>query len=267
MRFLDLVTSAMRLNRWPGSKRAVHGTAPLGRGVLFSGVLCSGCCIAFSIAAVVTSQIAFSRVGRGNHFGLSQDPFYAMSGWAYLGYDLLHIFVVGLFGLWLVRSLCWEAWIGATALIVSACADAGSLSVNMFLQMPALNALANEKSAGLPHPEAGYDLICSTLDFAQGTFSLVGSFFLGAAALKVGKAARLAAWFMLLGFVTSALQIAEVGVHTGWTAFLDDWLTPGTEILQQTGIAACFWGLFRLSGPESRVKGNPAQGEAVGRTV
>jgi hypothetical protein len=220
--------------------------------MLLSGAVCGGFCIVLSITGVVVTQIALGEVDRNNRLGLSQDGFYAISGWAFLSYDLIHIYVIGVFACWLVRSLCWEAWVGGSALIVSGLADCASLGVNIFLLTPALNAYVNGTSAGLPHPEAGYDLICSTLDFAQASFALVGSFFLAGAAMKAGGRARLAAWSIGLGFVTSVFQIAEVGLHTSWTDLVDDWLTPVTEILQHLSITVCLWGLYRLSWHDSR---------------
>jgi hypothetical protein len=129
---------------------------------------------------------------------LSQDGFYAMSGWSFLIYDLVHIYVIGVFAFWLVRSLCWEAWIGASALIIAALAEFGSLGVNIFLQIPTLSAPVHGKSIGLPQPEAGYDVICSTFDFAKASFAPVGSFFLAGAAMKARKSARWVGWFALL---------------------------------------------------------------------
>jgi hypothetical protein len=195
--------------------------------------------------AMLATQIAFSRVDRDNRLGLSQDGFYALSGWSFLIYDLVHIYVIGLLAFWLVRSLCWEAWIGGSALVIASLADFGSLSVNISLQIPALTALVQGKSIGLPEPEAGYDVICSTLDFTQASFAMVGSFFLAGAAMKAGKSARLVGWFVLVGLLVSIFQIAEVGLHTFWTEIVDDWLTPLSGILEHLAIAVCLWIWFR----------------------
>ena len=195
--------------------------------------------------AILATQIAFSRVDPDNRLGLSQDGFYAMSGWSFLIYDLVHIYVIGVFAFWLVRSLCWEAWIGGSALDIASLADFGSLSVNIFLQLPALSALVHGKSIALLQPEAGYDVICSTLDFAQASFAMVGSFFLAGAAMKARKSARLVGWFVLVGLLIRILQIAEVGLHTFWTEIVDDRLTPVGETLEHLAIAVCLWILFR----------------------
>ena len=201
--------------------------------------------MALSLTAIVTVQIAFSRVGRNNHLGLSQDGFYALSGWTYLTYDLVHIYVVAVFAFWLARSLCWEAWLGGAALIVAALSDFGSLGVSMFLQTPALSALAHGESVGTPHPEAGYDLISSTLDFAQASFAMVGSFFLAGAALRGQGMARVVGWFLIAGFTINIFQIAEVGLHTSWTDVVDDWITPSGEVAEHSVMAVCLWALFR----------------------
>ena len=73
---------------------------------------------------------------------------------------------------------------------------------------------------------------------------MVGSCFLAGAALKAGKSARLVGWFILLGLLISVLQLAEVGLHTVWTAIVDDWLTPVSEILEHLAIAICLWTLW-----------------------
>jgi hypothetical protein len=254
MRFLSLLYSAIRQYFWPNPRCGATIPAHLSRRTLLSAVTCSGICVAVSLAAILTLQIAFSRVYRSNQLGLSQDGFYAMSGWTFLLYDLIHIYVIGVFAFWLVRSLCWEAWIGGSALIIASLADFGSLSVSMFLRTPALSALANGEPVIVPNPEAGYDVICSTLDFAQASFALVGSFFLAGAAMKAQGTARLAGWFILAGFPLSIFQIAEVGLHTPWTAVVDDWVTPISEIMEHLIMAICLWYLFcqKSLSPESQ---------------
>jgi len=203
---------------------------------------------------MVTMQIAFSRVDRTNHLGLSLDGFYALGDWAYLTYDLAHIYVVAVFAFWLARSLCWEAWLGGAALIVATLGDFGSLGVDIFLQTPALSALAHGESVGTPHPEAGYDLICSTLDFAQASFAMVGSFFLAGAALRGRGMARVVGWFLIAGFTISIFQIAEVGLHTSWTNIVDDWITPLGAVAGHSVMAVCLWGLFRKKGISSHAR-------------
>ena len=130
---------------------------------------------------------------------------------------------------------------GGGASIVSSLADLASLSVNMFFLMATLRAMAEGKSTGLVTPEAGYDVICSTLDFAQASFGLVGTLFLATAAIKASGMARVAGWFLLIGLPISFLQVAEVGLHTPWTAIVDRWVTPVDEIIQHVviGIALC----------------------------
>jgi len=260
MPFFSLLASTIRRSAAFNQGRTMSGH--LGKGVLLSGAICSGLCIALSVTAILAEQIAFSRVDRDNVLGLSQDNFYAISGWNFLAYDLVHIYVIGIFTLWLVRSLRWEAWVGGSALIVASLADLGSLGVNMFLQMPALSALANGQTVGLPHPEAGFEVIRSTLDFSQASFALVGSFFLASAAMRAPGIPRLAGWFILVGFPIGIFQIAEVGVHTFWTDLVDEWLTPMSEIMQHFVIALCLWELFwqaqRSGGlPAPRLKRRP----------
>jgi hypothetical protein len=243
MPLFHILTSAIRGYLWPTSK---HSAIPanLPKWILVSGAVCSGICVALSLAAILTVQIAFWRVDRNNHLGLSQDGFHAMSGWAYLTCDLVHVYVIGVFAFWLARSLCWEAWLGGTALIIAALGDFGSLSVNMFLQAPALSALAHGQSVGTPDPEAGYDLICSTLNFAQASFAMVGSFFLAGAAVRGQGMARVVGWFLIAGFMISIFQIAEIGLHTFWTDLVDDWVTPVGKMAEHLVIAICLWGLF-----------------------
>src|SRR5215471_21545588 len=136
MHLFSLFSFAVRRYFWPTPKSAATTSDNLAKGILLSGALCSGICVVLSLTATLATQIAFSRVDPNNRLGLSQDGFYAMSGWSFLLYDLVHIYVVGVFAFWLVRSLCWEAWIGGSALVISSLADLGSLSVNMFLQIP-----------------------------------------------------------------------------------------------------------------------------------
>jgi hypothetical protein len=256
MRLLPLLSSAIRRYFWPTPKCSGAISANLSRRTLLSAAICSGICVALSLAAILTLQIAFSRVGQNNRLGLSQDGFFAMSGWTFLLYDLVHICVIGVFAFWLVRSLCWEAWIGGSALIIASLADFGSLSVSMFLQTPALSALANGEPVGFPNPEAGYDVICSTLDFTQASFALVGSIFLAGAAMKAQGSARIAGWFIIAGFPIGIFQIAELGLHTPWTAVVDDWVTPLCEIIEHLIMAICLWDLFRQKDLSSNSRSN-----------
>ena len=75
---------------------------------------------------------------------------------------------------------------GGGASVISSLADLLSLSVNMFFLMVTLRAMAEGRTSGLVTPEAGYEVICSTLDFAQASFGLVGTLFLATAAINVG---------------------------------------------------------------------------------
>jgi hypothetical protein len=111
----------------------------------------------------------------------------------------------------------------------------------MFFLMAALRAMAQGKSTGFVTPQAGYDVICSTLDFAQASFGLVGTLFLATAAIKASGMPKVAGWFLLMGLPISVLQVAEVGMHTSWTVIVDTLVTPIDEIIQQIviGLALC----------------------------
>src|SRR5262245_58680879 len=132
-RFFVRLNSVVRSCLRPYLRSRVPASPLISKRMLLSGADCGGFCIVLSITGVVVTQIALGEVDRNNRLGLSQDGFYAISGWAFLSYDLIHIYVIGVFAFWLVRSLCWEAWVGGSALIVSALADCASLGVNMFL--------------------------------------------------------------------------------------------------------------------------------------
>lgn len=122
---------------------------------------------------------------------------------------------------------------GGGASIVSTLADLASLAISMFFLMAALRSMAEGKPTGLVTPEAGYDVICSTLDFAQASFGLVGTLFLATAAMKASGLAKVAGWFLLIGLPISFFQVAEVGMHTPWTVIIDAWVNPIDEIIQQ----------------------------------
>jgi hypothetical protein len=62
--------------------------------MLILAAVCSVFCVFLLTIAIATGQIAFSRFGPDNNLVLSQDPFYAISGWAFLLYDLVHVFVI-----------------------------------------------------------------------------------------------------------------------------------------------------------------------------
>jgi hypothetical protein len=212
--------------------------------ILILATLCSLFCVFLSAIAIATGQIALSRFGPDNSLGLSQDPFYTIGGWAFLLYDLVHAFVIAVFALVLARAFTWEAWMGGGASVASSLADFASLFVNIFFLTASLRALAQGRPVGLANPEAGYEVICSTLDFAQASFGLVGTLFLATAAIKV-SGARVAGWFLLAGLPISFFQIAEVGLHTSWTIIVDKWVTPLDEVFQHIVIAITLFAILR----------------------
>jgi hypothetical protein len=213
--------------------------------VLIAATICCALCVLLSTIAVGADQIAFSRIDPANRLGLSQDLFHSVASWAFLLYDLLHIFVIAVFALVLAQSFSWEAWMGGGASVVSTLADLASLSVSMFLLMAALRAMAEGKPTGLVTPESGYDVICSTLDFAQASFGLVGTLFLATAAMKASGMAKVVGWFLLIGLPISILQVAEVGMHTPWTVIVDVWVNPIDEVIQQIGIGMTLFAILR----------------------
>jgi hypothetical protein len=213
--------------------------------ILIAATICCALCVLLSTIAVEADQIAFSRIDPSNRLGLSQDLFHNVASWAFLLYDLLHLFVIAVFALVLAQSFSWEAWMGGGASIVSTLADLASLSVSMFLLMAALRAMAEGKPTGLVTPEAGYDVICSTLDFAQSSFGLVGTLFLATAAIKASGMAKVAGWFLLIGLPISIFQVAEVGMHTPWTVIVDAWVNPVDEIIQQIVIGVTLFAMLR----------------------
>jgi hypothetical protein len=213
--------------------------------VLIAATICCALCVLLSMIAVGANQIAFSRIDPSNRLGLSQDLFHNVASWAFLLYDLLHLFVVATFALVLATSFSWEAWMGGGASVVSTLADLASLSVSMFLLMATLRAMAEGKPTGLVTPEAGYDVICSTLDFAQSSFGLVGTLFLATAAIKASGMAKIAGWFLLIGLPIGIFQVAEVGMHTPWTVIVDAWVNPMDEIIQQIVIGVTLFATIR----------------------
>jgi len=213
--------------------------------ILTAAAVCSVLCVLCSVVAIVAVQTAFSRFGPHNPLELSLDPFYAVSGWAFLLYDLFHIFVIAVFALILARAYSWEAWMGGAASVVSSLADFASLSVNIFFLTAALRALAQGRAIGFPNPGAGYEVICSTLDFAQASFGLVGTLFLATAAIKASGIARVAGWFLVAGLPISFFQIAEVGLHSSWTFVVDEWVTPIDEIVLHIAIGIVLFAIIR----------------------
>lgn len=217
----------------------------LPKNILFAATVCCALCVLLSMVAIGANQIAFLGIDPGNRLGLSQNFYHNVASWAFLLYDLLHLFVIAVFALVLAQSYSWEAWMGGGASIVSTLADLASLSVNLFLLMTSLRAMAEGKTTGLVTPEAGYDVICSTLDFAQASFGLVGTLFLATAAIKSSGMAKVAGWFLLAALPISVIQVAEVGMHTPWTVLIDAWVTPIDEIIQQIVIGMALFAVFR----------------------
>jgi hypothetical protein len=215
--------------------------------VLIAAAICCALCALLLMVGIDAEQFAFSRNDPSNRLGLSQDIYHAVAGWAFLLYDLLHIFVIVVFALVLAQTYSWEAWMGGGASIVSSLAALSSLCVNMFFLMAALRAMADGRATGLVTPEAGYDVICSTLDFAQASFGLVGTLFLATAAIKASGMAKVAGRFLLIGLPISFFQLAEVGVHTPWTTMVDSWVIPINAIFQQIAVGLALCAILRRS--------------------
>jgi hypothetical protein len=220
--------------------------------VLIAAVVCCVLCVLLSIAAVSLDQYACSRIDPSNRLALCLDNCYNLSHWAYLLYDLFHLFVIAVFALFLAESLSWEAWMGGSASIVSTLADMGSLCVKMFIVTAGLRALALGNPSGLVTPEAGYEFIGSTLDFANASFGIVGTLFLGTAAIKATGVSKIVGWFLLAGLPLGILQFAEVGLSMPWTYFVDIWITPLDEVVQQILIGIAFWTILRQRHEQNR---------------
>jgi len=212
--------------------------------VLIAATICCALCVLLSVVAIGANQIAFSRIDPSNRLGLSQDVFHNVASWAFLLYDLFHLFAIAVFALVLAQSSSWEAWMGGGASIVSTLADLASLATSMFFLLAALRSMAEGKPTGLVTPEAGYDVICSTLDFTQASFGLVGTLFLATAAIKASGLAKVAGWFLLIGLPISFFQVAEVGMRTPWTVIIDAWVNPINEIVQQTVIGIALFAIL-----------------------
>jgi hypothetical protein len=212
--------------------------------ILVAATVCCALCVLLSTVAIGAEQLAYSRIDPNNNLALCQNLYHSVAGWAFLLFDLLHIFVIVVFALVLAQTFSWEAWMGGGASVVSTLADLSSLSVNMFFLMAALRAMAEGNSSGFVTPEAGYEVICSTLDFAQASFGVVGTLFLATAAIKASGMAKVAGWFLLLGALPiSFLQVAEVGMHTPWTVIFDTWVIPFDEIIQQIVIGLALYAI------------------------
>jgi hypothetical protein len=228
-------------------KRDCRGSAQmkLSNRILIAAALCCALCVVLSASAITANLIAFSRIDPNNRLALCQDISHTLAAWAFLLYDLLHIFVIVVFALVLAESSSWEAWMGGGASVVSSLADFSSVSVNTFFLMATLRAMAEGKAVGLVTPEAGYEVICSTLDFAQSSFGLVGTLFLATAAIKATGMAKVAGWFLLIGLPISLAQVAEVGLRAPWTVIIDVWVTPLNEIVQQIVIGLTLFEILR----------------------
>jgi hypothetical protein len=213
--------------------------------VLLAATICCALCILLSMVAIGANQLAFLRIDPSNRLALSQDAYHNVASWAFLFYDLLHLFVIAVFALVLAQSFSWEAWMGGGASIISTLADLASISVSMFFLMAALRAIAEGKPTGLVTPRAGYDVICSTLDFAQSSFGVVGTLFLATAAMKTPGMAKVVGWVLLTGLPISILQVAEVGMHSPWTVIVDAWINPIDEIIQQMVIGIALYSIVR----------------------
>src|ERR1700692_2579378 len=213
--------------------------------ILIAAAVCCVLCILLSLIAIGANQIAFSRIDPLNRLALCQNVYHTVASWAFLLYDLFHIFVIVVFALVLAQTFSWEAWMGGGASVISSLADLLSLSVNMFFVMVTLRAMAEGRTSGLVTPEAGYEVICSTLDFAQASFGLVGTLFLATAAIKASGMEKVVGWVLLLGLPISVLQVAEVGMHTPWTVMIDAWVNPLDEIIQQIVIGIALFAVFR----------------------
>jgi len=213
--------------------------------ILIAAIVCCVLCVLLSIAAVSLYQCAYSLIDPYNRLALCLDNYYQMANWAFLLYDLLHLFVIAIFALVLAQSFNWEAWMGGGAAIISTLADIASISVNMFIVMAGQRALALGKAPGFATPEAGYEVISQTLDFANASFGLVGILFLGTAAIKATGISKVVGWVLLAGLPLGFLQFAEVGLRMPWTLFVDAWMTPLAEITQQIVIGIAFWTILR----------------------
>jgi len=243
----------------------------LSNGILTAAGVSCVLCVLLSLAALGFDQFAYSKIDPYNALTLCLDNYYTMSHWAYLLYDLFHLFVIAVFALLLAESVSWEAWMGGGASIISTLADMGSISVNTFIVMAGLKAMALGKPSGLVTPEAGYELIGTTFDFADASFGIVGTIFLGTAAIKATGMSRIAGWFLLASLPVGFLQFAEVGLRMPWTLFVDSWVTPLDEVVQQVLFGLAFWIVLRQrqerNGTErgsGAIRNPPLQGGVAG---
>lgn len=243
----------------------------LSNSTLLAAVLCCVLCVMLSVTAIGLDQFTLSRIDPHNRMALCLDNYYNMAHWAYLLYDLFHLLVIAVFALVLAETTSWEAWMGGGALIISTLADMASVSVNTFILTAGLRALALGESPGFAAPDAGYEFIRSTFDFANAAFGIVGTLFLGTAAIKATGMSRVVGWFLLASLPLGFLQFAEVGLLMPWTLIVDTWITPLAEIALQVLIGTALWATLRHrqeakhsepgSGP---IRNHPLKGRVAG---
>lgn len=226
----------------------------LSKSILLAAVICCAICVVLSIVAVATDQIAYSRIDPYNRMALCLDGYHAVANWAFLLYDLLHLFVIAIFALVLSETVSWEALLGGGVSMVATLSDMASVSVNVVFLTPGLQAMALGNEPGLSAPEAGYDVITSTLDFAQASFGLVGTLFLGTAAIKAPGISKFVGWFLLASLPIGILQFAEVGLRAPWTLIIDTWVTPVCEIIEQVLIGLVLLSMVRRPARQGRTK-------------
>jgi hypothetical protein len=243
----------------------------LSNSILMAAVFCCVLCVMLSITAISLDQYTLSRIDPHNRMALCLDNYYNIAHWSYLLYDLFHLFVIAVFALVLAETTSWEAWMGGGALIISTLADMASVSVNTFILTAGLRALALGESPGFAAPDAGYEFIRSTFDFANAAFGIVGTLFLGTAAIKATGMARVVGWFLLASLPLGFLQFAEVGLLMPWTLVVDTWVTPLAEVALQVLIGTALLATLRHrqqpdhSEPGPRAfRNHPLKGRLIG---
>jgi hypothetical protein len=217
----------------------------LSKSILLAATICCAICVFLSVVGVGSDQIAYARIDPYNRMALCLDSYHNIANWAFLFYDVVHLFVIAIFALVLSETVSWEALLGGGVSMVATLSDMASVSVNLVFLTPGLQALALGNEPGLSAPEAGYDVITSTLDFAQASFGLVGTLFLGTAAIKASGISKFVGWFLLASLPIGVLQFAEVGLRTPWTLIVDTWITPLCEIIEQILIGLVLLSMVR----------------------
>jgi hypothetical protein len=224
----------------------------LSKSILLAAVISCAICVLLSIVGVAADQIAYSRIDPYNRMALCLDSYHAIANWAFLLYDLIHLFVIAIFALVLSETVSWEALLGGGVSMVATLSNMASVSVNVVFLTPGLQAMALGNEPGLAAPEAGFDVITSTLDFAQASFSLVGTLFLGTAAIKAPGMSKIVGWFLLASLPIGVLQFAEVGLRAPWTLVVDTWVTPLFEIVEQVLIGLVLLSMVRKQPDEAQ---------------